>query len=80
MVCRGLSRACKNIFRILYYFPVLEFPYIPEHSYLVDEHIIYALAFLSLAALRAGSVWGMGGSISNLPMCARFPTLKKFLE
>src|SRR3989338_2380123 len=28
---------------LLYYFPVLEFPYIPgAHAFIVDEHIIYA--------------------------------------
>ena len=44
---------------VLYYFPVLEFPYIMPHSYLVDEHIIYALVLLLLAAMRAGNVWGL---------------------
>lgn len=34
---------------ILYYFPVLDFPYIGEHSLLVDEHIIYAFALLLIA-------------------------------
>ena len=43
---------------LLYYFPVLEFPYV-AHSWLVDEHIIYALALLFFAAVRAGRVWGL---------------------
>src|SRR3989344_8616964 len=29
---------------LLYYFPVLDFPYIGKTAYLVDEHIVYALA------------------------------------
>ncbi len=43
---------------LLYYFPVLEFPYV-AHSWLVDEHIIYALALLFFAAVRAGRTWGL---------------------
>lgn len=44
---------------ILYYFPVLEFPRIMPHSYLVDDHIIYALVLVFLAAIGAGHVWGL---------------------
>jgi thiosulfate dehydrogenase [quinone] large subunit len=43
----------------LYYFPVLNFPYVGEHSYLVDEHVIYALVFLLLYFARAGEYWGL---------------------
>jgi len=38
---------------ILYYFPVLDFPFV-ENGFLIDDHIIYALAFLLLIRLRAG--------------------------
>jgi thiosulfate dehydrogenase (quinone) large subunit len=50
---------------ILYYLPVLEFPYISTHSYIVDEHIIYALVFLLLGALGAGRVWGLDDWLSK---------------
>lgn len=43
----------------LYYFPILNFPYPNEHSYIVDDHIVYALALLVLAAFHAGRVWGL---------------------
>ncbi len=33
---------------LLYYFPVLAFPKVGEHSYIVDEHVIYIGAFLML--------------------------------
>ncbi|WKZ26866.1 MAG: DoxX family membrane protein [Candidatus Paceibacterota bacterium] len=46
---------------VLYYFPVLDFPYIGEHSLLVDEHIIYAFALLLIA--RAPSL----GPILRIP-------------
>ena len=51
---------------LLFYFPILDFPYPNPHTYLVDEHIIYALAFLVLMATRAGSFWGLGR------LCSRF--------
>ncbi len=46
---------------LLYYFPVLEFPNIGLHSYIVDDHIIYALVLLLFSAYRAGDYWGFDG-------------------
>lgn len=43
---------------VLYYFPSLDFPYV-EHGYLIDDHIIYALAFLVLATNNAGHHFGL---------------------
>lgn len=43
---------------LLYYF-TLQFPYPSEHSFLVDEHIIYALALVLLWTLHAGKFWGL---------------------
>ena len=59
---------------ILYYFPVLEFPYIGAHSYMVDEHIIYALVFLVLILFSAGQYFGIDGFFwkSVLPNKKRF--------
>lgn len=39
---------------LLYYFPVLTFPYVGTHSFIVDEHIIYILALFILFAFKAG--------------------------
>jgi len=36
------------ILMLLYYFPILDFPKVGDHSYIVDEHIIYIGAFLML--------------------------------
>ncbi len=44
---------------LLYYFPTLSFPYVGEHSYIIDEHIIYIFALLLLAEIRAGNHWGL---------------------
>lgn len=43
---------------ILYYFPVLDFPKV-AHGYIVDDHLIYALALLTLMATDAGKYWGL---------------------
>ena len=48
------------VLMLLYYFPILEFPYPNAHAFIVDEHIIYAVALLVLASLRAGDFWGLG--------------------
>jgi len=44
---------------VLYWLPVLSFPYAGEHSYIVDEHVIYLIALLVLAAFHAGRTWGI---------------------
>jgi len=44
---------------LLYYFPVLNFPLAGEHSYIVDEHIIYILVLLALSLFNAGRYWGL---------------------
>ena len=63
----------------LYYFPVLQFPMILPHSYLVDEHIVYAAALLVLAAFRAGRYWGLEKWCAGLPICRRFPVLREWI-
>lgn len=45
---------------VLYYFPGLRFPYVGQQGFLIDQHVIYALALLLLMRLRAGNYWGLG--------------------
>lgn len=66
------------ILMLLYYFPVLDFPYISPHSYIVDEHIIYALVFLFFAAVKAGRVGGLENWCANLPICRKIPKLRSW--
>ena len=54
-----LSSVLGAVLMLLYYLPGLSFPLAGGHSYIVDEHIIYALALLFFAAVRAGRVWGL---------------------
>lgn len=69
-----LASIAGFIMVIMYYFPVLEFPYIGSHYYIVDEHIIYALVFLVFIWLSAGQYWGIDGFIwkSVMPNKKRF--------
>lgn len=64
---------------VLYYLPVLSFPYIAPYSFIVDEHFIYALVFLVLAAFRAGRWLGLENWCSNLPTCSKVPKLRAWL-
>lgn len=74
-----LSLLLGAVLMLLYYFPVLQFPYIAPHSYIVDEHIIYTLVLLFLSAVRAGRAWGLENWCSNLPICSRFPRFRRWL-
>ncbi|MBU6431606.1 MAG: DoxX family protein [Patescibacteria group bacterium] len=56
-----LSSALGIILMILYYLPILKFPYAGDHSYLVDEHVIYSSALLLLIAFSAGRIFGLDG-------------------
>ena len=50
---------------ILYYFPVLDFPYIGEHGWLIDDHLLYALTLVLLAQLHAGQIYGLDALIAK---------------
>ncbi len=54
------------VLMLLYYFPIFEFPYAGEHSYIVDDHIIYALVLLLLAFSGAGKILGLGKKFPRL--------------
>ena len=74
-----LSSILGAILMLLYYFPILDFPYPNPHSYLVDEHIVYIFVLLLFASLRAGRVWGLENWCSDLPICFKFPKLREWL-
>jgi thiosulfate dehydrogenase [quinone] large subunit len=52
------SAIAGAILMMLYYLPVLQFPYVGNNFFIVDEHIIYTLVLLFLAIVSAGQVWG----------------------
>ena len=74
-----LSSVLGALLMLLYYLPILDFPYPNPHSYLVDEHIIYILVLLYFAVARAGRVYGLENWCSNLPICSKFPKLREWL-
>lgn len=47
-----LSSILGAVLMLLYYFPTLDFPYPNAHSFIVDEHIIYATALIVLASFK----------------------------
>ncbi len=54
-----LSSSLGAVLMMFYYFPALQFPYVGEHGYIVDEHIIYALLMIYFASVRAGRYFGL---------------------
>src|SRR5687768_13665949 len=58
-LCVRLSGILGAVLMVLYYFPILDFPKVPPHALLVDEHVIYAAALLVLSAIRAGRTFGL---------------------
>lgn len=72
-----LSSWFGALLMVLYYLVVLDFPRIAPHSYLVDEHIIYALVLIYFALVRAGRVYGLETKCSNWPICRWFPKFHK---
>ena len=74
-----LSSILGAAMMLLYYFPILDFPYPNAHSFIIDEHIIYAIALTLLAAWRAGRTYGLENWCANLPVCSKFPKLREWL-
>jgi len=74
-----LASVLGAVMMLLYYFPALQFPYAGDHAYIIDDHIVYALLLLYLAAARAGRILGLERWCLELPMCARYPILRRML-
>jgi thiosulfate dehydrogenase [quinone] large subunit len=73
------SSTLGAVMMFLFYLPILEFPYVGQHSYIVDEHIIYITALLVLGSFKAGRAWGLEEWCINLPICSRYPRLREWL-
>ena len=51
---------------LLYYFPVLNFPFVGDHSFLIDEHIIYALSLWFIDQSGVGKILSLENIIKTL--------------
>lgn len=49
------------VLMVLYYLPGVHFPYVGDHSLLVDEHIIYIIGLLIIVFFRASYYYGLDG-------------------
>ena len=58
-----ISSVLGAILMILYYFPVLNFPYVGTHGYIVNEHIVYAMVFILFFISDAGKFFGFDSRI-----------------
>jgi len=73
-----LSTTLGAILMALYYV-ALPFPYPNPQSFIVDQHIIYALIMIYLGASNSGKAYGLVGWCSKLPICSKFPRLRKLI-
>ena len=47
-----------------------------ENNPFMDDHLVYAMVLVLLAALRAGDTAGLGGWWARLPLVRRYPVLR----
>jgi thiosulfate dehydrogenase [quinone] large subunit len=46
----------------VYYFAHMDFPYVDGPvNFIMDYHLVYIVALIALAAVRAGEIWGLDG-------------------
>lgn len=74
-----LSSKLGALLMLLYYIPILKFPYAGTNSFLVDQHIIFIFSLLLLGSLKAGRHWGLEKWCSALPICSKYPKLRELL-
>ena len=48
----------------------------PENNVFMDDHLIYALALIALALVKAGNTLGLGGYWERLPLVQRYQALR----
>lgn len=73
-----LSAKLGALLMILYWLP-LGILHPDAHSLIVDDHVIYAAALLVLSSMSAGRIYGLENWCSNLPLCSKYPKLRRLL-
>lgn len=62
-----ISASFGALLMIMYYFPRLDFPYVTNvQNFIIEYHLVYALVLVFLAAVHAGRIWGLDGSVDRL--------------
>jgi len=74
-----IAAAAGSALMVLYYLPILDFPYPNKNAFLIDDHIVYVMAFGVLAAFRAGGVWGLGPWCAKT-LFAKHPSIARLIE
>ena len=62
---------------ILYYFPHVDFPHLP-HGYIVEEHIVYAVAFILIALMPRTVQFGLGNVLQKTSL-GKISYIKRWL-
>lgn len=70
-ICVRLASYLGAVLMLLYYFPVMEFPYVNTHYFLVDYHVIFIICLLLLAEARAGRYIGLDEWLSKTRFCSK---------
>ena len=60
------SAMLGSVLMLMYYIPVLEFPYAGSHAYIIDEHIIYAIILILFALFHDTRVWNIRSLLEKL--------------
>ena len=74
-----LSSKLGALLMLLYYIPIINFPYAGTNSFLVDQHIIYIFSLLLVGSLKAGRFLGLEKWCSKLLICSKYPKLRELL-
>ncbi|HEX2362833.1 MAG TPA: hypothetical protein VHI11_12235, partial [Jiangellaceae bacterium] len=48
----------------------------PENNPFMDDHLIYAMVLIGLAAVNAGDIWGLGKQWATTGLVRRYPILR----
>ena len=65
------------VLMIVYYFPHNVFPQVP-HGFIVEEHVIYAAAFILVAFLPAAQRFGLSGALRRT-FLGRIPVIRSLI-
>lgn len=75
-----LSGAFGILLMITYYFAHLDFPYVESHlNFIMDYHLVYAVAIAYVMANRGGEVFGLDGWLARQQIVERYVALKPLL-